>query len=260
MRLGTAVVLPGVWAAAVMTGAWRHRPAPTRLVAFLDLNAVGHRRPAPIDRLGAVLRRTMAQAPDAARDRRAGWLAVATASALLLSPVAAVAVATISVVSGAVGVQRLRRVHEERILASLPEVIDLFMLAGGAGQPVQRALGMVAGRATGPVGAELKAAARRVELGARTADALELAADALGDSVHPLVSVLCSSERYGTPLVPALERLAIEARSDRRRRAEESARRVPVKLLFPLVLCTLPAFALLTVVPLLIGAFGSLHL
>jgi hypothetical protein len=38
------------------------------------------------------------------------------------------------------------------------------------------------------------------------------------------------------------------------------ARRLPVKLLFPLVLCTLPAFALLTVVPLLVGSLRELRL
>jgi tight adherence protein C len=54
--------------------------------------------------------------------------------------------------------------------------------------------------------------------------------------------------------------LATDVRADRRRRAEEAARRVPVKLLFPLVLCVLPAFALLTVAPLLAGALGSLRL
>jgi tight adherence protein C len=54
--------------------------------------------------------------------------------------------------------------------------------------------------------------------------------------------------------------LAAEVRAERRRRAEAAARRVPVKLLFPLVLCVLPAFGLLTVVPLLAGAATSLHL
>ena len=45
-----------------------------------------------------------------------------------------------------------------------------------------------------------------------------------------------------------------------RRRAEEAARRVPGKLLFPLVFCTLPAFALLTVAPLVASALESLRL
>ena len=43
------------------------------------------------------------------------------------------------------------------------------------------------------------------------------------------------------------------------RRAASSARRVPVTLLFPLVFCTLPAFALLTVAPLLAGGLRSLR-
>ena len=43
-------------------------------------------------------------------------------------------------------------------------------------------------------------------------------------------------------------------------RAEEAVRKVPVKLLFPLVTCTLPAFALLTVAPLVAGALRQLRL
>ncbi len=72
--------------------------------------------------------------------------------------------------------------------------------------------------------------------------------------------MLVASERYGSPLGPALERLADEARRQRRQRAEEAARKIPVKLLFPLVSCTLPAFALLTVAPLIAGAIRSLRL
>ncbi|MDP9387533.1 MAG: hypothetical protein M3Q48_06280, partial [Actinomycetota bacterium] len=60
--------------------------------------------------------------------------------------------------------------------------------------------------------------------------------------------------------VPALERLAAEVRRQRLRQAEEAARRVPVLLLFPLVLCVLPAFALLTVAPLIAGALRELRL
>jgi tight adherence protein C len=51
-----------------------------------------------------------------------------------------------------------------------------------------------------------------------------------------------------------------EARLIRRRASEVAARRLPVQLLFPLVLCTLPAFGLLTVVPLLVSAFDTLSL
>ena len=46
----------------------------------------------------------------------------------------------------------------------------------------------------------------------------------------------------------------------RRRRAEVAARKLPVKLLFPLVLCILPAFALLTVVPVIVSSLRALEL
>ena len=61
------------------------------------------------------------------------------------------------------------------------------------------------------------------------------------------------------PIAPVLERLAEEARSERRRAADAAARQLPVRLAAPLVVCTLPAFVLLAIVPLLIGAFSSWH-
>ena len=73
-------------------------------------------------------------------------------------------------------------------------------------------------------------------------------------------SALAACERYGSPVGPALARLSTEVRAARRRQAEAAARRVPVKLLFPLVGCILPAFALLTVAPLVASAAGSLRL
>ena len=155
--------------------------------------------------------------------------------------------------------RRARRAtaQSERELA---DVIDLFSLAAGSGLNLRLALAAVASRSPPAWVAPLRAADTGVERGMAVADVLDRLPGVVGDHAHPLVSVLVSSERYGTALLPALERLAVEARFDRRRRAEEAARRVPVKLLFPLVLCILPAFGALTVAPLLAGALGSLRL
>ncbi len=67
--------------------------------------------------------------------------------------------------------------------------------------------------------------------------------------VRPLTDTLRTSAQLGAPVAPALGRLANDVRADLRRRAEARARTVPVRLCFPLVACILPAFALLTVVP-----------
>jgi Flp pilus assembly protein TadB len=151
-------------------------------------------------------------------------------------------------------------VERDLVAAQQADVIDLFVLALGAGLNLQLALAAVARRAPSAWADALSGVVEQVERGQRAGDALDALPFTLGEAARPLVRVLAGAERYGTPLMPALERLALDARLDRRRRAEEAARRVPVKLLFPLVLCVLPAFGLLTVTPLLAGALQALSL
>jgi tight adherence protein C len=139
-------------------------------------------------------------------------------------------------------------------------VVDLLRLAVGAGHTVPLALAAVTGHVDGPVGRGLADALAATTRGRRLADALDDLPAAVGEPVRPLAATLAGSLRYGHAIGPALERLAAECRADQRRRSEAAARRVPVLLLFPLVLCILPAFALLTVAPLLAGALRALRL
>lgn len=154
-----------------------------------------------------------------------------------------------------------RRVLETRRLATieraLPEAIDLLRLGANAGLTVHLLVPAVLPSLPAPISPSFAEVQRRVECGLRLGDALD-ALDVLGEVAHPLLAALRSTAFDGTPLAPALERIATEARLMRRRRAEEAARRLPVQLLFPLLLCILPAFALLAVIPLLVASFGSL--
>ncbi len=153
---------------------------------------------------------------------------------------------------------RCRRVEERAVASCLPDAVDLFLLCTSAGWSVPIAHPRVAERLPWPLGPALQAAAEGAERGRPRAEAIVDALTPLGDRARALGDVLADHLRYGVPLVPALERLGLEVRLDRRRRAELDARRVPVRLLAPLVLCTLPAFALLTVVPLLAASLRSL--
>jgi tight adherence protein C len=146
------------------------------------------------------------------------------------------------------------------LAAGLPEVVDLLVLAVEAGLTVPLAVAAVARRADGPLAGELRRVLDEVAVGRRLADALDELPARGGEAMRPLVAALVSSERYGAPLAAGLARLADDVRRQRRRRAEEVARRVPIKLLFPLVTCVLPAFALLTVAPLIASAVRSLRL
>ncbi len=158
---------------------------------------------------------------------------------------------------------RRRRARELAVIdavdRSLPDAIDLLRLGAGAGLSVHQLIPTVLHRLPAPVQPGFIEVQRRVERGVRLGDALD-GLDALGGSGEPLVAVLRSAAFDGTSLSRGLERIAGDARILRRRRAEQMARRLPVHLLFPLVLCVLPAFVLLAVVPLIAASLGDLSL
>lgn len=131
-----------------------------------------------------------------------------------------------------------------RIERDLPDLIDLLALAVGAGLSVPAALPAVAAVAPASLRADLQAAVDAVAGGRPSDEAVAGLASCWGDPGRPLAHALADHLRYGTAVLPALERTAAEARARRRRAAETRARKLPVLLLFPLVLCTLPAFGL----------------
>jgi tight adherence protein C len=215
-----------------------------------------------VERLGRTILRVCRRSTpsdDALLARRVGTAAVLVTATV---PVLAAAAPIAGLVGWCWPMVRARRDERRRLAAlaaDLPDVVDLFVLAVGAGLTVALAVATVSRRAVGPLGAELRRVCDEVAVGRRLAEALDDVPGRAGEAVRPLVAALVASERYGAPLGAGLERLAGEVRRDRRRKAEEAARRIPVKLLFPLVGCTLPAFALLTVAPLIAGAVRSLH-
>jgi tight adherence protein C len=207
-----------------------------------------------------MLLRRAGRPDDALAGRRLGTALAFAVVAAVVMPFAAPAAAVLGWCLPALRVRRDERRRVAALAADVPDVVDLFVLAVGAGLTVPLAVATVGRRAAGPLGGELRRVCEEVAVGRRLADALDDVPGRAGEAVRPLVAALVASERYGAPLSSGLERLAAEVRRSRRRRAEEAARRIPVKLLFPLVGCTLPAFALLTVAPLVAGALRSLRL
>ncbi len=98
------------------------------------------------------------------------------------------------------------------------------------------------------IAARFRIVLRECALGTSFERALDNVAGAT-PALRPMTDALLASDRLGAPVGPALARLAAEERTALRRAAEAHARKVPVRLLFPLVFLVLPAFVLLTVVP-----------
>jgi tight adherence protein C len=153
---------------------------------------------------------------------------------------------------------RRRDRRDDTVLASeLPVTLDLLAVAVDAGCTPYLAIEQAARWAPPAMAARLADVRGACALGAPFADALDdLAARA--PRLRPLADALLASDRLGAPVGPALARLATEQRAELRRRAETQARRVPVRLLFPLVFVVLPAFGLLTVIPTLLAGFSRI--
>lgn len=99
----------------------------------------------------------------------------------------------------------------------------------------------------------------RLDGGSRFTDALDALIRHIGPAGQPFVEALRLAELHGLPMAPVLDRLAAEARQQRRADAEAAARQLPVRLSLPLVTCSLSSFVVLAIVPLLLGALSSLH-
>jgi pilus assembly protein TadC len=143
-------------------------------------------------------------------------------------------------------------------MAVLPLIIDLYVAAARAGTTVPLATVAIAPRLAGRVGQAWQRATGRIIDGEPSADALLGIADDLGPPVRPLVDALLADVRYGAPLAASLERLADQQRIEQRFALEARVRRAPVTMLLPLTLCVLPAFVLLAIVPLVVGALRGL--
>ena len=254
------------WFALALVTGWRHRPSPARLRALTPPPApaarslLGPRLAAAVTRLGCAVLRRLGRPSSPAAGRRLGTVLAVAIVALAVLPAAVLPAGLVAWAMPAVGARRRHRRHLAAIAADLPDVVDLLVLAVGAGLTVRLAVARVARRSPGALGAVRAHAGQEADLGRRLADAFDALPARADEATRPLVAALIASERYGAPLGASLERLASEVRADRRRRAEEAARKVPVKLLFPLVSCTLPAFGLLTVAPLIASAVRSLRL
>ena len=209
-----------------------------------------------VEAIGSWARRMLGRRPNAGFDRRGGRILVGAGIAAFAGlPVAA---------AGAVGgyafdIQRRRsaaRRDELALATGLADVLDLFRITITSGANLLVAIQTVAPWLPGRYGQSFNACLAEVERGSSLVESLERIPHALGPQIRPLVAALVASERYGAPIGDGLRLLAVESRADRRRQAERAARRLPVAMVFPLVVCVLPAFMLLTVVPVVIEVIG----
>jgi tight adherence protein C len=143
--------------------------------------------------------------------------------------------------------------RRQEITLSLPDALDLMVICVEAGQGLNAALMSVSRESDmhSPVlSEELRLLNLEMSTGVTRAQALRNFALRAGtDDVRALVAVLVQSDKFGTSIGQALRTHAQSLRTRRRQRAEEQARKTPVKMVFPLVFCIFPALLVVILAP-----------
>jgi tight adherence protein C len=132
----------------------------------------------------------------------------------------------------------------------LPDVLDQLTILVEAGLGFEAALARVGRSRSGPLAEEIGRTMQDIQLGMRRSEALEgLATRSGSGDVRHLVLALRQAEKMGVPLARTLRIQSDESRAKRKARAEEAAYKLPVKMIFPLALCILPALFIVILGP-----------
>ncbi|MEM9712147.1 MAG: type II secretion system F family protein [Actinomycetota bacterium] len=155
----------------------------------------------------------------------------------------------------------IRRVEQRQreIELALPDALDQMTIAVEAGLAFDGALQRVAGTDNGALSEELARTLQDVQLGISRRRAFEALLDRTDVAdLRQFVATLRQTEESGIPVANVLRAQAEVLRVRRGERAEEAARKLPVKLVFPIGLCILPSLFIVVLGPGLISIFETL--
>lgn len=143
--------------------------------------------------------------------------------------------------------------RQRRLRAALPAALDLLVLGVEAGQAIDTAIletsrGL---RATYPdLSDELNILSVELRTAASRTESLRAMADRNGEAeLKKLANLFVDTDRFGTSLAPALRNHARYLRIRMRQQAQEAARKVGVKLIFPVFFLIFPSVILVTLGP-----------
>ena len=247
-----------MWCVVTGAGAWWFRPRTSRIVG--PLPPVGADAPVGgssfLDRVG----RSVTAVIPALEPVPARHVSLILLAGVVSAPVVgawSVALVLLALASARGAGRRRERRRLDRDLTAVATIADLLGIALGSGLALGSAIVAVQQRLRPGDDAGLAGVAIDLERGRSTDEALDAWAGR-SQPVGELAGLLRGAGRSGAAIVDALARLGTDVRRQTRRRAEERARRLPVAMLLPLVTCVLPAFGLVTVVPMVAVGLGRL--
>jgi tight adherence protein C len=153
----------------------------------------------------------------------------------------------------------VRDQRHAQIQADAADVIDQLTICVEAGLGFDAALARVAATTDGPLTDELRHTMSDIRTGVPRSQALRALSDrAQVIEIRQLVTALLQAQKHGVPMGETLRIQSAEMRTKRTQRTEEKAAKLTVKMIFPIIVCFLPVFMIITLAPALINIFDAL--
>ncbi|MEH6381196.1 MAG: type II secretion system F family protein, partial [Dietzia cercidiphylli] len=131
--------------------------------------------------------------------------------------------------------------RSQAIQLELADTLDQMTIAVEAGLGFDSAMSRAGKNGTGPLAEELVRTLQEIQVGQTRRQAYEsLATRTDVPDLRRFVRAIIQADAYGISIADVLRTQAAEMRMKRRQRAEEKAMQIPVKVIFPLILCILP--------------------
>jgi tight adherence protein C len=188
---------------------------------------------------------------------------LAAASFLNLSGFALLVVTGLLTVAGFLLPDSLlsRKVDERQkeILRTLSDTLDLLTISVEAGLALNSAISQVVQNVPGVLSAEFARMLQEIQLGVPRSEAFRHLAERTDvEELNAFALAMIQADVFGVSIASVLRTQAQQLRIKRRQRAEAKAQQTPVKIVFPLILCILPALFVIIVGPGIIRIAESL--
>jgi tight adherence protein C len=149
--------------------------------------------------------------------------------------------------------------RQEKIRRSLADTVDLLTISVEAGLSFDAALLHVRRTMKGPLAEEIGRMLHEVQLGVSRGEALRHLAERVNvPELKGFVLSMVQADQFGVSVAGVLRAQSHEMRTKRRQHAEERAMKIPVKLLFPMIGCVMPALFVVILGPAAIKIFQIL--
>lgn len=149
--------------------------------------------------------------------------------------------------------------RQEAIMLELPNTLDQMLISVEAGLGFEAAMARAGEYGDGPLAQELMRTLQDMQVGRPRQEAYQAMADRSSvPDLRSFVRAVIQADKYGIGLAKVLRTQAKQARVKRRQRAEEKAMKLPVKVLFPLLVFIFPVLFIVLLGPAAINIAATL--